>query len=588
MRLKFTFLVTLLSLVVYAQTAPAYYSGINFEKNQNDLKAELTKLITETHKKQISYNDLRDLLPKSDVDPQNSSKMLAVYGSKSSGKHQRSITSFPTSNWNREHVYAKSLGTPNLGTSGPGSDGHHLRPADITLNSDRGNLKFDDGTGVTAYKTNRGGWYPGDEWKGDIARILMYMYVRYQDQCKPLNIAFVPNTYSEDFSDILLKWNAEDPVSDFEINRNNVVAETQGNRNPFIDNPYLATLIWGGPDAENTWPETIQGGNPIEQDSIAPTTPTNLMVSDSTSTSISLSWTASTDNIAVSKYDIYLDGIYNSTSSSNNSTITDLQPSTDYSVYIIAKDRAGNSSIKSESINIKTKEKSTDDTEPSEGGSCGTEDFEKIPTSNSAYTERVWTNRNITWTATAARTDQTDDNRAITIRNGSLTSSTISGGIGSLSVRTALLFTGTDGTFTLNINGEEVGKIAYSATPQTIQIDNINIEGNSIIELVNDSTTNRVRLDNLSWTCYSESLATDDINKNNVDKISIYPNPIKNYEFYIKGLKQTETIYIYNLNGQLVQTIEKVNSSSKIKLNRLPKGIYIVKTNKQSSKIIVE
>ncbi|WP_313580627.1 fibronectin type III domain-containing protein [Chishuiella sp.] len=282
---------------------------------------------------------------------------------------------------------------------------------------------------------------------------------------------------------------------------------------------------------------------------MAPSSPTNLMVSDSTSTSISISWTASTDNIAVTRYDIYLDGIYNSTSSSNNSTITDLQPSTDYSVYIIAKDRAGNSSIKSESINIKTKEKSTDDTEPSEGGSCGTEDFEKIPTSNSAYTERVWTNRNITWTATAARTDQTDDNRAITIRNGSLTSSTISGGIGSLSVRTALLFTGTDGTFTLNINGEEVGKIAYSATPQTIQIDNINIEDNSIIELVNDSTTNRVRLDNLSWTCYPENLATDDINKNNVDKISIYPNPIKNYEFYIKGLKQTETIYIYNLNG---------------------------------------
>ena len=115
-----------------------------------------------------------------------------------------------------------------------------------TLNSTRGSLLFDDGSGATAYSTNRGGWYPGDEWKGDVARILMYMYVRYKSQCLPLNITMNPATYSSDFPDILLKWNVEDPVSDFERNRNNVVYNIQHNRNPFIDNPYLATVIWGG------------------------------------------------------------------------------------------------------------------------------------------------------------------------------------------------------------------------------------------------------------------------------------------------------------------------------------------------------
>ncbi|MGB8704779.1 MAG: endonuclease [Gillisia sp.] len=53
--------------------------------------------------------------------------------------------------------------------------------------------------------------------------------------------------------DLFLKWNREDPVSIFEIQRNNVIEGAQGNRNPFIDNPYIATLIWGGTPAENRW-----------------------------------------------------------------------------------------------------------------------------------------------------------------------------------------------------------------------------------------------------------------------------------------------------------------------------------------------
>ena len=53
--------------------------------------------------------------------------------------------------------------------------------------------------------------------------------------------------------ELFLKWNVEDPVSAFEVQRNNVIEGAQGNRNPFIDNPYLATLIWGGTPAENKW-----------------------------------------------------------------------------------------------------------------------------------------------------------------------------------------------------------------------------------------------------------------------------------------------------------------------------------------------
>jgi len=52
---------------------------------------------------------------------------------------------------------------------------------------------------------------------------------------------------------LFLEWNADDPVSAIELNRNNVLENFQGNRNPFIDNPALATIIWGGPEAQDTW-----------------------------------------------------------------------------------------------------------------------------------------------------------------------------------------------------------------------------------------------------------------------------------------------------------------------------------------------
>ena len=71
-------------------------------------------------------------------------------------------------------------------------------------------------------------------------------------------ILYLNIRYGETFDkvgtlELFLEWNAADPVSDFEIQRNNIIYGAQGNRNPFIDNPYLATLIWGGTPAENKW-----------------------------------------------------------------------------------------------------------------------------------------------------------------------------------------------------------------------------------------------------------------------------------------------------------------------------------------------
>ena len=107
-----------------------------------------------------------------------------------------------------------------------------------------------------------------------------------------------------------------------------------------------------------------------------------------------------------------------------------------------------------------------------------------------------------------------------------------------------------------------------------------------IIELIDEATNNRVSFDNLSWTCYS-SMVTDATEIKN-QKITIYPNPVKNNEFFISGIDKNETLKVYSLNGQLLQTINNVNDKEKVNLNKLPKGVYFVTTKTQSAKIIVE
>ena len=238
---------------------PSYYSGVNTTLSGTALKTELATKIISTHTTTLSYSPgVWDALKQTDLDPSNSSNVLLFYGySDIDGNYITDRSRSKTLNggtsgtqWNREHVYPKSLGTPNLGTTGPGSDAHHLRATDITMNSNRGSLLFIDGSGNAGVVST--GWYPGDEWKGDVARMIMYMYLRYGTVCLPSNVAIgTTNATDANMIDVLLEWNAEDPVSTYEIQRNTALETLQGNRNPFIDNPAFATTIWGGTQAED-------------------------------------------------------------------------------------------------------------------------------------------------------------------------------------------------------------------------------------------------------------------------------------------------------------------------------------------------
>ena len=229
-----------------------------------------------------------------------------------------------------------------------------MRPCDSQRNSSRGNKKFIAGSGNSGATGT--GWYPGDEWKGDVARIIMYMYLRYDERTLPSNVGFGSNSDTpDDMIDLFLQWNADDPVSTIEKQRNPYHENTsnsdaQGNRNPFIDNPRLATRIWGGPEAEDIW------GIYSNTDTEAPSVPSGLTVTNTTTYSIDLSWTASTDNIGVSSYDVYVDGNLEASTSNINYTITGLSSNITYDLTVSARDIADNVSPQSAPLTVVTQE----------------------------------------------------------------------------------------------------------------------------------------------------------------------------------------------------------------------------------------
>ncbi|WP_158210409.1 endonuclease I family protein [Myroides phaeus] len=249
----------------------AYYAGVDFTKKGTALKADLTNKVTKTHTKKITYKQVWDAVKATDYVPVtsgNPTEVYLVYGHKEKGSsaemqaYTRAISKQASGGsgndtWNREHVYTQDAGGFNTNPPGAGTDAHNIRPADTNWNGKRDNLKFAPGNGYSGPVT--GGWYPGDEWKGDVARMMMYMYVRYGEQCLPSKIGVGSTTSTPDgMIDLFLKWNAEVPVSEREKTRNEYLGNAnnpagQGNRNPFIDNPYLATQIWGGPEADNRW-----------------------------------------------------------------------------------------------------------------------------------------------------------------------------------------------------------------------------------------------------------------------------------------------------------------------------------------------
>lgn len=245
-------------------TAPlGYYDSLE-GKSGATLKQAIQDIIANPNiVRAHTYGDIINILKTSDQNPENSNQVWLIYT-----EQPRSKVDYQTGNsiigkWNREHIYCQSRG--NFGDfynfppdginvwapTGPDdfaaglSDAHHLRAVDGQENSSRNNKNY--GTDYNGPSAN-----PTTTWKGDVARAVFYMAVRYNG----LNV--VNGNPNENIigqiGDLstLLTWNQTDTSDDFEMNRNNYIYTWQLNRNPFIDYPLLADYVFGN-NYGQTW-----------------------------------------------------------------------------------------------------------------------------------------------------------------------------------------------------------------------------------------------------------------------------------------------------------------------------------------------
>ena len=361
MNIQLTLLLLLIASVTYGQIPAGYYDATQGQTGYQ-LKSALKSIITNGHNAH-SYNDLYNAYETTDTDYyyENDGTVLDMYSENPSGTDPYNYThhqnlcgqySHEGDCYNREHLMPQSIFNSGMPMK---ADAHFVVPSDGKVNGMRSNHPFGEvnnpsWTSQNGSKlgSNSTSGYSGtvfepiDEFKGDIARMLFYVATRYEDQIPNWNNSDMldgssDQVFTDWFLQILLDWSAQDPVSQREIDRNNAVYNYQGNRNPFIDHPEWINAIW----------------NP-SSDTTPPTVPTDLNATSILDTSFTISWTASTDDVAVSGYQVFVDNNFVASTPATQYTVTNLTPSTTYSVCVKAVDASAYTSACSSALSVTT------------------------------------------------------------------------------------------------------------------------------------------------------------------------------------------------------------------------------------------
>ena len=205
----------------------------------------------------FSYNDARDSMYASVDDPDNDNIIIDIYTGQAFPNVFNRASAL-TAGLNAEHTWPQSRGAGELPAQ---SDLHVLRPVDEDANSARLNYPYGEVVSAVTWQfvdpnnladTSRVGhdaqgrtvFEPRDSKKGDVARAIFYFYVRYRSE--PTASFSLENFNIEEQT--LLRWAAEDPVDDYEQERNAIAFRVQGNRNPFVDRDDFLTRIGNFPN----------------------------------------------------------------------------------------------------------------------------------------------------------------------------------------------------------------------------------------------------------------------------------------------------------------------------------------------------
>ncbi len=607
---QFYLLFLFVTFATYAQVPSNYYDSANGLTGYT-LKTQLKTIVTNGHTYNAgSYDNLFTAYASTDRDYyyENDGSLLDIYSENPTG----SETSYNIPNdecggsipneglcYNREHLFPQGFFN-NSDALPMVSDVHTVVPTDGFVNNGRSNYPFGVVSNTNTSYSNGSKWGTGnnygytnrvfepiDEFKGDIARAMLYFAVRYEDNWNdsgweapdespynPLN-GTSDQFYETWFINTMLDWHAADPVSQRELDRNDEAYNFQGNANPFVNHPEYAALIW----------------NPVP-DTQAPTDPSNLVASNPTDNSINLSWTASTDNVSVASYDIYQDGVnlYNTVTTSF--VVTGLSANTNYCFTVRANDGSGNTSGFSNQACETTSDNGSQTTdlfisEYVEGSGTNKAieiaNFTGGPISLSNYTLKLATNSNnfsTTYTFpnsptiangdvfvvansglnSGCQSEQDDVNNSITGFNGN-------DAIGLFKNDVLIDILGIEG------DGNDFAKNVTLIRKPEIQFPSTTYDANE---------WNVVSIDDCSDL--GQHNQTLSLQISNVKFVSLHPNPVKSILTINLKIDNNTSIEIYDVLGKKVLS-EMIQTTKSINVQSLKTGVYIIKISQGNSSI---
>ena len=622
-----------------AQIPTGYYSGTEGLSGYA-LKSKVHDIISQQIYSYL-YSQIAPFYANTDLDKyyENDGTILDIYSERplAADAYNYNVTQNISSATAEGQGFNKEHGMPQstfYGIYPMYSDIHYLIPADARINQLRSNFPYARNNGAanncdspnnTPCTTTNGGklgksttpgytntvFEPIDEFKGDIARYLLYFVTRYEGNLDLYNhqLSTSPLDGSEEkgyedwYITMLKDWNTLDPVSQREIDRNNAIYAIEHIRNPFIDHPEWVNLIWS---------ET--------PDSVAPQAPTNLSVTQTGESFITLSWSPSPDSDVLG-YKIYVNGIYKTFSKTNSITVDRLTPSTAYNITVKAYDKgyllSGDSNIAT-STTLATDNLAKDlmITKYIEGTTSSTNDIYNTAleitnlTGHDVDLRNYYLNIQFKSGTSYYLSDPYELEGKITagqtmvIINPKSNFSNFSPSQAKFVTNsTPLTFTGSQyvelsyGTKTIKTVSTNNYEMIFETVDAVGVKDTTNANGNISLYRNPNVKDPNVNFTISEWTTYpmnySDGLGTFLGTCNPQDKkpeISVFPNPVKDFlNVMVYNANKISKIQIFDMLGNLVLEINKsIVSNTSIDVSQLKPGVYIIKTDFASEKFIKE
>ncbi|MFC4687093.1 endonuclease [Epilithonimonas pallida] len=612
---KYLLTLAILPVLGYAQAPAGYYSGTEGLSGYA-LKSKLHDIISKNYN--WHYDDLKTLYGQTDIDKyydydaSNTTYLLDIYSNNPTGTtayHYTLSNIISSANaeglgWNREHMMPQS----SFNSAYPMySDLFFVVPTDARINQLRSNFPYGKAGSTVYYNFTNGSkqasngtpgaiytgrvYEPIDEFKGDVARSLLYFVVRYEGKLggfnystnadptkdqNPLN-GTEEKAYDDWYIAMLLNWHQQDPVSAREITRNNSVYNIQKNRNPFIDHPEWVNLIW------NQTP-----------DNIPPSTPSQLSMERNSAYFVNLKWQASPESDVLG-YRIYQDNVLIGTSKTSSFSADHLTPNTTYNFTVKAYDTSYLESAQSNTMNVTTLEsdifakdlqivKYLEGTGNNKAFEIANRTGHKV--NLNGYKLYIQYKGTVYYFGEPFELEgEIENNQSFVAINPNANFSCFNNlNAKFVTAAPSLTFTG----------GQYVDLSYKSSTVDAVGVkgqDNAN--GNKSLYRKPEITNPTATFDINEWTSYASDycqglgvLGINDITDRTFD-FNIYPNPVV-HQLYVNGeISKAKSAKIYDLSGKLIKEINNpfVNQKS-IDVQSLLPNTYILNIDGKSVKFI--